>query len=99
MAAFARRDALLLTQTLVPMEKWKRETLADTLTSWLELLEGALMCRSGAGAVSPLSRELAQRRTAADLHGGIITLKKALDYTMSNVSPAAVCGWLSWELR
>ena len=26
-------------------------------------------------------------------------LKKALDYTLSNVSPAAVCGWLSWELR
>ena len=26
-------------------------------------------------------------------------LKKALDYTMSNVSPAAVCGWLCWELR
>lgn len=97
--AFARRDALLLTQTLVPMEKWKREALTEVLKQWLELLEGALMSRSGMDAVSPLARELAQRRTAADLHSGVLMLKKALDYTMSNVSPAAVCGWLSWELR
>ena len=97
--AFSRRDALLLTQTLVPMEKWKREALSEQLEQWLALLEGALMNRSGMGAVSPLSRELAQRRTAADLHSGVLALKKALEYTMSNVSPAAVCGWLSWELR
>ena len=32
-------------------------------------------------------------------YGGIQALRKALEYTMSNVSPAAVCGWLSWELR
>ena len=97
--AFARRDALLLTQVLVPMEKWKREALTDVLKQWLELLEGALMSRSGMNAVSPIARELAQRRTAADLHRGVLSLKKALDYTMGNVSPAAVCGWLSWELR
>lgn len=97
--AFAGRDALLLTQTLVPMEKWKREALTEILQQWLTLLEGALMRRSGGGAVSALSRELAQRRTAAELYSGVTALKKALDYTMSNVSPAAVCGWLSWELR
>lgn len=97
--AFAERNALLLTQVLVPMEKWKREALTETLQQWLELLEGALMSRSGGAAVSNLSRELAQRRTAADLYSGIAALKKALDYTLSNVSPAAVCGWLSWELR
>ena len=99
MQAFAGRDALLLTQTLVPMEKWKREALTEILQQWLTLLEGALMRRSGGGAVSALSRELAQRRTAAELYSGVTALKKALDYTMSNVSPAAVCGWLSWELR
>ena len=81
------------------MEKWKREALTEILQQWLELLEGALMSRSGGAAVSNLSRELAQRRTAADLYSGIAALKKALDYTLSNVSPAAVCGWLSWELR
>lgn len=97
--AFARRDALLLTQILTPMEKWKRDALSQTLEQWLELLEEALMSRSGMDAISPLARELSQRRTAAELHSGVLTLKKALDYTMSNVSPAAVCGWLSWELR
>ena len=97
--AFAGRDALQLTQVLVPLEKWKRDALADLLKQWLAQLEEALMCRSGMGTVSPLARELAQRRTATDLHGGVLALKKALDYTMSNVSPAAVCGWLVWELR
>ena len=97
--AFGKRDALLLTQVLVPMEKWKREALSEILRQWLEILEGALMSRSGGGAVSALSRELAQRRTASELYSGVTALKKALDYTQSNVSPGAVCGWLSWELR
>lgn len=97
--AFAKRDALLLTQVLVPMEKWKREALSDILRQWLELLEGALMGRCGGGTVPALSRDLAQRRTAAELYSSVTALKKALDYTLSNVSPAAVCGWLSWELR
>ena len=97
--AFAQRDALLLTQVLVPMEKWKREALTEMLQQWLALLEGALMSRSGGAAVSALARELARRRTAADLYSGVTALKKALDYALSNVSPAAVCGWLSWELR
>ena len=97
--AFAKRDALLLIQVLVPMEKWKREALTEILRQWLEILESALMNRSGGGSAPALARELAQRRTAADLYRGITALKKALDYTMSNVSPAAVCGWLSWELR
>lgn len=97
--AFARRDGLMLTQALTPMEKWKRDALSEILQQWLALLEGALMRRSGGGAVSALSRELAQQRTGAELYAGVTALKKALDYTQSNVSPAAVCGWLSWELR
>lgn len=92
-------DALGLTQLLTPMEKSKRDALAETLKQWLDLLENALMSRSGADTVSPLARELARKRTAPALYGGIQALRKALDYTMSNVSPAAVCGWLSWELR
>ena len=97
--AFADRDALLLTQTLVPMEKWKRDALAEILAQWLELLEGALTSRGGLEAVSGHSRELARQRTAAEIHGGVLAIKKALDYTQSNVSPAAVCGWLTWALR
>ena len=97
--AYGDGDALGLTQLLTPMEKSKRDALSETLKQWLDLLENALMSRSGADTVSPLARELARKRTAPALYGGIQALRKALDYTMSNVSPAAVCGWLSWELR
>ena len=97
--AFAQKDSLLLTQTLVPMEKWKRDALTEILTQWLELLESALTSRAGLAAVSTHSRELARRRSAGEIHEGVLTLKKALAYTQSNVSPAAVCGWLNWALR
>jgi len=97
--AFARKDALLLTQTLAPMEKWKRDALAEILTDWMAILEEALASRSGMHALSPLARQLSRQRTASELRDGLLILKKAADYTRSNVSPAAVCGWLQWELR
>ena len=97
--AFAAKDAYGLAQTLTPMEKWKRDALIPVLSSWLELLEGALVSRSGIQAVSSHARVLSQSRTSQELHGAALTLKKALDYAQSNVSPAAICGWLSWELR
>ena len=97
--ALCRADALLLTQLLVPMEKWKRDVLAEILQSWLELLESALASRTGLETVSALSRQIAQQRTAGDIRQAVWTLKKAREYTLSNVSPAAVCGWLSWALR
>ena len=97
--AFAGKDSLLLTQTLTPMEKWKRDALIPVLSSWLELLESALVSRSGIQVVSPHARALSQSRTSQELHDGALTLKKALDYAQSNVSPAAICGWLAWELR
>ena len=97
--AFANRDTLLLTGTLVPMEKWKRDALAEILAQWLELLEGALTSRSGVSAVSAHSRELARQRSGVEIYEALQALKKALHYTQSNVSPAAVCGWLAWTLR
>jgi len=97
--SFGTGDSLLLVQTLVPMEKWKRDALAEILTQWLTLLESALTSRTGLHAVSSHARELAQRRSAGEIHAAIQAIKKALEYTQSNVSPAAVCGWLSWALR
>ena len=97
--SFCEKNTLLLTQTLAPMEKWKRDPLAELLQSWLELLEGALACRSGQATTSNHARQLASRRSSTELYHAAMTVKKALDYTMSNVSPAAVCGWLLWELR
>ena len=97
--ALAEKDHLTLAMTLAPMEKWKRDALAEILHSWLEITEGALTCRAGRMAVSPLARQLASRRSSAELYRTVQVLKKAADYTMSNISPAAVCGWLLWELR
>ncbi len=97
--AFSDRDSLLLMQTLVPMEKWKRDALSEILAQWLELLEGALTSRAGLEAVAAHSRELARQRTAGEIHGAVLAIRKALDYAQSNVSPAAICGWLAWVLR
>ena len=97
--AMERRDTLALLQTLVPMEKWKREALTDTLNEWLELAENALFCRSGMDTVSPFARRLASRYTSMELKQIITHLQKAAAYTQSNVSPAAICGYLEWELQ
>ena len=97
--SFAARDVLGLVQTLVPMEKWKRDQLCDILASWVSLLEEALASKSGLPALSAQARILAAERSARELMDAIRNLKKALDYARSNVSPAAVCGWLQWALR
>lgn len=97
--AMEKRDALGLTQVLVPMEKWKRDPLAEVLGGWLEIVQGALLCRSGVAVLSPQARRLAAARTGEDLHSAAEALRKALDYTSGNVSPGAVCGYLQWALR
>ena len=97
--SFAARNSLLLTQTLAPMEKWKRDQLVEILSSWVALLEEALTCRSGMKALHPLTGQLAAQRSAQELLNGILCLQKAISYAQSNVSPAAVCGYLLWNLR
>ena len=97
--ALGEKNSMLLLQTLVPMEKWKRDALAQMLQQWLELTENALFCRSGMDTVSSHSRQLASQRTSGELNRIIGHLQKALCYTQSNVSPAAVCGYLEWELQ
>ena len=97
--AFAGRNALELTEVLVPMEKWKRDALTEILNSWAELLEEALTCRAGETAVSSMARALSQSRSTKDLLQALKSVKKAREYALSNVSPGAVCGWLAWSLR
>ena len=97
--AFSARDSLGLTQVLVPLEKWKRDALTELLESWLSLLEQALACRTGGAKAGKLARQLAESRGSAELMGAVNALRKALEYTKSNVSGAAVCGWLQWALR
>ena len=97
--SFASRDVLALTQLLVSMEKYKRDQLLETLAQWLEVLEAALADRSGMRAPTIQARELSMARSSQDLMDAIRSLKKASVYAAGNVSPAAVCGWLVWELR
>ena len=95
----SQKDTLLLVQTLVPMEKWKRDQLTQELQQWLELVEGALAFRAGYGSESPLSRALGTARSPRELMRMVNHLKKCIEYAQGNVSPAAVCGYLQWALR
>ena len=97
--ALAAKDPLLLTQLFTPMEKWKRDALIPILESWMEITESALASRSGGMKAASLAAILAENRSSAELLHALRTLDKALEYTQSNVSPGAVCGWLQWELR
>lgn len=97
--AFSGRDAVALARLLGPMEKWKRDQLIPQLQQWVELLEEALACRAGGRAISDLARQLSTSRSSADLLTAIRQLQKCIEYAQSNVSPAAVCGYLLWALR
>ena len=98
-AAYAARDVFALQKILTPMEKWKRDTLIPALQEWLELLEQALLVRSGMSAVTAEAAAIGTGRSPRDLMHCCQSLKKAMEYAQGNVSCAAVCGWLSWELR
>ena len=98
-SSYASRDTMGLVNVLVPLEKWKRDALIPLLSSWLELVEGALACRSGLSVPNPLARQLSSERSAPELMTALQALQKAVAYAQSNVSPAAVVGWLSWQLR
>ncbi len=96
---FSGKDSLGLTQLLVPLEKWKRDDLAQLLQSWLELLEQALACRTGGAKAGKLAMTMANSRSSAELYEAVKALDRALLCCRSNVSPGAVCGWLQWALR
>ena len=98
-AAYAARDALALTQTLVAMEKTKRDQLIPLLEQWIQLLEGALADRAGAKAIHPLSSKMGAARSGSELMTAIGHLKKCVEYAQGNISPAAICGYLVWALR
>ena len=98
-AAYAGRDVMGLMQTLVPMEKWKRDQLIPVLEQWMQLLQQAMVIRSGVPGTSPLADQIAANRSSRELMEAVSALKQAIDYARGNVSCAAVCGWLEWALR
>ncbi len=97
--SFCQRDSLGLLQTLVPMEKWKRDQLLPELVRWAELLQQALVSRSGVEVLSPMARQLGSARSSPELLEALRHLQKTIEYTQGNVSPAAICGYLEWTLR
>ena len=97
--SFAARDTLGLVNTLVPIEKWKRDQLIPALQQWTEVLENALTCRCGLPAANRLVRDLSARRSARELSQAIEHLQKCTEYAQGNISPAAICGYLQWALR
>ena len=98
LSAYAARDSYGLLQVLVPMEKLARDQLIPLLSQWRELLEGALVYRSGMGA-TPMAKEISSSRSGQELMLAIRHLEKTIEYAQGNVSPAAICGYLSWNLR
>lgn len=99
LTAFAEKNALELTKLLASLEKSKRDQLIPMLESWVSLLEEALVCRSGMRALHPLTKTLAAQRSSQELMQAISHLQKTIAYAQSNVSPAAICGYLTWQLR
>jgi len=97
--SFATADAMGLVQVLSPMEKWKRDQLIPILRQWLELTENALASRAGIPVMNPLAGEMASKRSPLELMDAIGKLQTCLEYAQSNVSPAAICGYLAWALR
>ena len=99
LTAFAEKNALELTKLLASLEKNKRDQLIPLLESWISLLEEALACRSGMRALHPMTKALAAQRSSQELLQAITHLQKTILYAQSNVSPAAICGYLTWQLR
>lgn len=97
--AFADRDTMALLRVLVPMEKMKRDQLIPVLRQWTQSLEEALACRSGSPALTEQGKRSAAKRSSADLLAAIRQLQKCTDLAQSNVSCAAICGYLQWALR
>lgn len=97
--ALCRKSNLGLVQLLVPLEKSKRDVLAELLQDWQGLLENAITAACGEGTVSDQARRLAAALDVRTLHRQYTAIRKAREYTLSNVSPAAVCGYLEWVLR
>lgn len=92
--SYAAKDFMGLLVTLVPLEKYKRETLISVLNSLIALLTGALTAQNRADAGT-----LLQTRTPAQVFAAICDIRHAADDLNANVGVGAVVGWLATRLR
>ncbi len=93
-----QRDTVSLLRVLVSMEKWKRDRFLTVMNRWMEILQQALICRSGSKVLSEAARQLSSQRSGQELLEAIRCIQKAIEYAQGNVSVAAICSWLSWAL-
>ena len=98
-AAYGQKQPLQLLGVLVPMEKWDRDRLITELNQWVQLLQQALICRSGVNVTSQQARLLGKQRSDRELLQALRNVQKATEYAQRNVSTAAICGYLVWALR
>ena len=100
LSAFAEKNSLELARLFAGLEKCKRDQLISLLTQWRQMLEEALACRSGMRSLHPMTKTIAAQRSSHELLAAISQLEKAIAYGGErNVSPAAICGYLLWQLK
>ena len=97
--AFSARDSLGIANLLASMEKWKRDKFIEEMVAWSSLLRGALVFRGGQAGATEAERALGAARSARELMNAYNEIQKAMQYAGGNVSVAALCGNLLWQLR
>lgn len=97
--AFTGRDGVALAQLLASMEKWKRDAFIAELAAWSALLRGALVCRSGEKGATDAEKALGAARSGREIMNAYNELQEAMQYAQGNISVAALCGNLLWQLR
>lgn len=97
--AFQQRNDMALTTLLVPLERYKRDRLIPVFQQWTELLQQALVSRAGGKVLLSQAVELGQVRDPKDVLKALRAIQKSIEYANGNVSCAAICGWLVWQLR
>lgn len=97
--SYSKKDPLGLVEVMVSLERWKRDDLSDLFDQWIQILQQALLCRSGLPVLSREARELATLRSPQELKKAIGELKTMTQYLQGNISPSAICGHLMFALR
>lgn len=97
-SAYTQKNTLQMLNLLTPIGTWSRDKFLEEISLWTELLQQALSCRSGMAAASEQVRVLAEGRSAKELLQAIRNLQKAIEYAQGNVSVAAICGWLIYNI-
>jgi len=98
-AGYAARDNYAVLQSLLQMEKWKREQLRPALAQLRLLLCDAMLLRAKRPAAFEGAKRLLENRTGSELLSAAQNLQYAMDALDANAAVGAVIGWLCVHLR